>query len=470
MGKTRFAEEVLGSADVRFLRGTPGPGALAYGPVISALRGFERSVPGALSQCGPLRSHLALLLPELGEAVRESDRATLVEAIRCALATVAAEQPAVMLLDDLQWSDDATLELLATLAVPLRELPMLVLGAYRSDEIPRSHPMRRLRHDLRRNRLLFELALEPLTARGTAELTGRVLGVSPSARLAGTVHDRTGGNPFFVEELAGALEHGGRLRRGNAGLDLALDVDVPLPQTIRDAVVLRAGDLSEEARATAEAASVAGTRFDLELVAAVGGEAGLEELLACGLIVELERGRAAFRHPLARDAIYEDVPWLRRRALHRMLAGALEARGGGQAEVAGHWVAARDGSRALEALVRAVEELSSVHAYRDAARLGRQALDMWPPGSAAPSGSRCSSATRGWRSSPASWPRRPARSARSWRHGVRRAPAAHSVTPSAAWPRSTTSKGTANGRSRRGPSRPTPSPPTAFPARPPRSD
>ncbi len=322
VGKTRFAEEVLGSADVRFLRGTPGPGALAYGPVISALRGFERSVPGALSQCGPLRSHLALLLPELGEAVRESDRATLVEAIRCALATVAAEQPAVMLLDDLQWSDDATLELLATLAVPLRELPMLVVGAYRSDEIPRSHPMRRLRHDLRRNRLLCELALEPLTAQGTAELTGRVLGVSPSARLAGTLHDRTGGNPFFVEELAGALEHGGRLRPGKAGLDLALDVDVPLPQTIRDAVVLRAGDLSEEARATAEAASVAGTRFDLELVAAVGCEAGLEELLACGLIVELERGRAAFRHPLARDAIYEDVPWLRRRALHRRLAGS----------------------------------------------------------------------------------------------------------------------------------------------------
>ncbi len=138
VGKTRFAEEVIRSADVRFLRGTPGPGAPAYGPVISALRGFERAVPGALSRCGPLRSHLALLLPELGDAVRESDRATLVEAIRCALATVAAERPAVMLLDDLQWSDDATLEVLATLAVALRELPMLVLGAYRSDEIPRS--------------------------------------------------------------------------------------------------------------------------------------------------------------------------------------------------------------------------------------------------------------------------------------------------------------------------------------------
>ena len=207
-----------------------------------------------------------------------------------------------------------------------------------------------------------------------------MLAAAPSARLAGTLHDRTGGIPFFVEELAAALEHDGRLRPGPDGLDLALDVDVPLPQTIRDAVLLRAGDLSEQARATAEAASVAGTRFDLELVAALGCEAGLEELLACGLIVELDRGRAAFRHPLARDAIYEDVPWLRRRSLHRELATALEVRGSGQAEVAGHWLAARDGSRALESLVRAVEELAAVHAYRDAARLARQALEMWPQG------------------------------------------------------------------------------------------
>jgi DNA-binding CsgD family transcriptional regulator len=138
--------------------------------------------------------------------------------------------------------------------------------------------------------------------------------------------------------------------------------------------------LPDTARASAEAVSVAGGSFDLGLVAALGWDTGLDELLAAGLIVELEPGRAAFRHPLARDAIYEDVPWLRRRALHRDLAGALEARGGAQAEVAAHWLAAHDSSRALDALVRAVEELAAVHAYRDAARLGRQALDLWPEG------------------------------------------------------------------------------------------
>ena len=380
VGKTRLAEEVFGSAHAHFLRGLSSPGMPAYGSVTSALRGFLRAVPGGLSACGPLRPHLALLLPELGNAIEESDRATLFEAIRCALATVAAERPAVVLLDDLQWSDDATLELLAALAVPLRELPMLVVGAYRSDEIPRAHQLRRLRNDLRRHRSLTELTLEPLTARGTAELAERVLGAAPSARLAGTLHDRSGGIPFFIEELAGALEAGGRLRTRDAGVELTLDADVPLPQTIRDAVLLRTGDLSDPARATAEAASVAGTRFDVELVAALGWEAGLDELLTSGLIVEVEPGRAAFRHPLVRDAIYEDVPWLRRRSLHRDLAEALEARDAGQAEVAAHWLAARDGTRALDSLMRAVDELSAVHAYRDAARLGRQALDLWPEG------------------------------------------------------------------------------------------
>jgi DNA-binding CsgD family transcriptional regulator len=380
VGKTHFAEAVVAGADAQVLRGAAGPGAQAYRPVVAALRGFLRAAPSGLDGCGPLRPHLALLLPELGPAVEDGDRATLFEAIRAGLAAVVAEHPAVVLLDDLQWSDDATLELLGALAGTLRELPLLVIASYRSDELPRGHGLRRLRNDLRRNGLLDELALEPLSAGGTAELATRVLGTDVSPRLARTLHDRTGGLPFFVEELACALQCGGRLQPDGAGVDLALDADVPLPQTIRDAVLLRAADLPDPARATAEAAAVAGPRFDVELVAALGGEAGLDDLLAGGLIRECGPGRAAFRHPLVRDAIYEDVPWLRRRSLHRALAAELDARGCGQAEIAEHWLAAHDAPRALDALVRAVDELAAMHAYRDAARLGRQALDLWPEG------------------------------------------------------------------------------------------
>ena len=217
VGKTRFAESVADAAGVRLLRGAAGPGAPPYGPVTAALRAFLRATPGGLAGCGPLRAHLALLLPELGAPIAESDRPTLVEAIRCALAEVVADAPAMLLLDDLQWSDDATLELLAALAGTLRDLPLLVVAAYRSDEVPRAHQLRRLRTDLRRNQQLLEITLEPLGEDGVGTLAAAVLGSPPSPRLTATLHDRTGGVPFFVEELAAALEASGRLHAGPDG-------------------------------------------------------------------------------------------------------------------------------------------------------------------------------------------------------------------------------------------------------------
>ena len=77
-----------------------------------------------------------MLLPELGDARPSDDRATLFEAIRCGLTTMASHGPVAILLDDLQWSDDATLEFLAMLAPTLEELPLLIVAAYRSDELP----------------------------------------------------------------------------------------------------------------------------------------------------------------------------------------------------------------------------------------------------------------------------------------------------------------------------------------------
>jgi DNA-binding NarL/FixJ family response regulator len=380
VGKTRLAEEVAAAADATFLRGAASPAAPPYCPVIGALRHHLRRVPDALDDCGRLRGHLALLLPELGDAVAGSDRATLFESIRCALATIAGRQPTIILLDDLQWSDDATLELLAALASTLGDLPVLLIAAYRTDEVPRAHPLRALRTALRRDRMLGELVLEPLTPEHTAQLTAAVLGEPVSPALAGIVHHRTQGVPFFVEELVTALRGDGRLQSGPVGVELARESDVSLPETIRDAVLLRTTGLSGQARATAEAAAVAGPRFEIELVAGLGAAEGLEELAASGVIVEASGDQATFRHPLARDAIYEDIPWLRRRSLHRGLAERLEGRPGKSSEVAAHWLAAREPVRALDALVRANRELMEVHAYRDAARVGRQALELWPDG------------------------------------------------------------------------------------------
>jgi DNA-binding CsgD family transcriptional regulator len=380
VGKTRLAEDVLGESDAAFVRGAATPGCSPFGPITTAMRGYLRMTPGGLDRCGPLRAHLALLLPELGEARPSDDRATLFEALRCGLVAIARRRPAAILLDDLQWSDEATLEFLAGLAPTLGDLPLLLVAAYRSDELPRAHPLRRLRHDLRRERVLHEVNLEPLDRSETAELVQRLLGTAPSPRLVSTLHDRTGGVPFFVEELTAALRTSDRLLGAADGTELDIDADVPLPQTVRDAVLVHMTALPDTARAAAEVAAVAGPLVDLDIVAGVADEHGLAELLGAGLLIEIEPGRARFRNPLAREAIYDDVPWLRRRALHRRFAEALSAGGHDRAAVATHWLAARDNSRALAALLEAIAAREAVHAHRDAARLGSQALELWPEG------------------------------------------------------------------------------------------
>src|SRR4029079_17290804 len=172
--------------------------------------------------------------------------------------------------------------------------------------------------------------------------------------------------PFFVEELTAAWQEAGRLTAGNAGLELTLDGDVPLPATVRDAVLVRMAPLSDSGRAAAEVAAVAGARMDLAVVACLAGEAGIAELLSTGLLVETAEGGAEFRHPLVRDAVYEDVPWLRRRTLHRAIADELVRAGGAGGGVAGHGLAARDPARALTALRQAIADRAAVHAYRDA--------------------------------------------------------------------------------------------------------
>ena len=163
MGKTRLLDEVAASpaascsgaqrvrSEARPTRRSSRPCARTSAP--SRMRSTTR---------GPLRSHLALILPELGRAVESVDRPTLYEAIRCAFAHLAAQQPVTVVLDDLQWSDEATLELLPALAEPLTELPILMLAAYRSDGLPRDHLLRRVRQDLRRAGRLEEVVLSPL--------------------------------------------------------------------------------------------------------------------------------------------------------------------------------------------------------------------------------------------------------------------------------------------------------------------
>jgi DNA-binding CsgD family transcriptional regulator len=362
VGKTRLAAALAATSDALVLSGRAGRGGAApYAPVVAALRSHLRSHPDGLAGYGPLRPHLALVLPELGEPAPVSDTATVSEAVRGAFAHLARERLMLLVLDDLQWSDDATLELLPGLA----EVPMLTVATYRSDGLPRDHSLRRLRHELRRSGQLDELTLAPLALAETAELLAEILETAPSPARMRAIHDRARGLPFFVEELARGVE---------------LDAGGEVPETIRDAVLMRASELSADGRAAAEAAAVAGEAFDLEVIGSLSSVSGLQELIEQELITEDDLGRGGFRHALTRDALYADVPWLQRRILHRRLAEALERRSASAMEVATHWLGARNEPRAREALLRAALQSRAVHAHRDAAQAGKQALELWPDG------------------------------------------------------------------------------------------
>ena len=382
VGKTRLVEEAIAAGEVAALRGVATErGSTPYAPVAAVLRDFLRAEPDGLSASGLLGSHLCALLPELGSAPETTpDRETLFAAICAAFETISGRGLTAVFLDDLQWADAATLELLPSLAAAAEEWPLVVLGAYRSEDISRGHPLRRLRTDLRRARRLTELVVEPLDVTASTALAAQVLGAEPGVALRAALYDRTQGVPFFVEELATALKDSSLLVSTGAGLELEPNTAVPIPETVRDAVRLHAEGVSAAGRSSLEAAAVVGSRVELELLAALGEDAGVGELLDRGLLTEVEPGIAVFRHDLAREALYADTPWPRRRSLHRALGGLLEKRGAEPHLLAEHWLAAGDRERARPLLLEAAEQFCAVHAYRDAAAVGRTALELWPEG------------------------------------------------------------------------------------------
>ena len=381
VGKTRLVEDAVDPDSFHFLRGLAQPGGsrLRAGgrQPCAAICGWRRRASARAGPCGPTSRCCSR------SSERPSARATGRRSSRpsaAGFAAIAADRPTVVLLDDLQSSDATTLELLAYLAPSLPELPLVVIGAYRSDEVPRSHPLRRLRNELRRSGLLREIALEPLSESGTADLAGQVLGEPPSPRLARTLHDRTAGVPFFVEELACALEADGRLRPATTGsCSLSTTRSRCLRRSATPSCCGQPTSPMPRGRVPRPPPWPAPVSRPTSLRPLAARERSTRSL-ATGLMIEREPGRAEFRHPLARDAIYEDIPWLRRRSLHRELAAAIESRGGSRAEVAAHRLAARDTAPRIDAMVEAVDELAAVHAYRDAARVGRQALSLWPEG------------------------------------------------------------------------------------------
>ena len=378
-GKTTLIESVLSSTDVAVLRGgAHGSGGVPYGPLRAALRNHLHSSPGDEAEnLVLLAPSLTLVMPELGRAVPSAVAEEVPLAIRGTFERLGQARPTVVFLDDLQWADAATLTVLAEWATPLHGLPLLVIGAYRSDELPRQHPLRSLRAGLRRAPgSQRHVHLEALAPEESALLVKHVLGDGVAPEVVATVHRRAHGLPFYLEELAAAIAEVG----SDVGEATAAEV---VPESVRDAVLLRVAGMSEPARRLAEIAAAARSPVRLDVLSEFAEEEGVvEELFESGLMVEIAdgAGEAGFRHALVAEALYAATPWTRRRRHHAVVARAFEARGLSPAVVAAHWIEANMPARARPLLLDAAEAACNVHAYRDARDSIVEALSLWPEG------------------------------------------------------------------------------------------
>jgi DNA-binding CsgD family transcriptional regulator/tetratricopeptide (TPR) repeat protein len=256
------------------------------------------------------------------------------------------QSPTIMVLEDLHWADEATLDVLRMLGRRIEAAPALVLASYRDDELEAINPFRIVLGELTTSLAVQRLKLQPLSQAAVATLA-EPAGVDPDE-----LYRKTTGNPFFVTEALAAVEQG-------------------IPDTVRDAVLARTARLSAAARTLVEAVAIAPPQAELWLLEALAEEAGgqLEECLASGMLTEVAGG-VAFRHELARLAVENSLSPGRRRALHEQALAALAAPPAGLADLARlahHAEAAGDAQAVLRYAPAAAERAAALGAHREAA-------------------------------------------------------------------------------------------------------
>ena len=367
--------------------GWDGEGTPAFWPWLEALRGCREGLSDAdRATLADQAAELGRLLPELVPGQLEGSGLTppaetggaqfrLFDAVWSLLRLLARRRPVLVVLDDLHWADPASLELLRFVAARARGAPVLVVGAYRDVEVGADHPLRAPLAALRGAADFIPLA--GLERGAVEELLASVARTPVPPGVVDEVHRRTGGNPFFVRELARLLD-----AHGDAAT---------VPDAIRDVVSRGLARLPEQCQHVLQVAAVVGQESDVALLAEVtgDGEAGILDQLQPAeraRIVEQSAeaaGRIRFVHDLFRETLYATSPRAATAALHARVGRALERRrerGAGVAasELAHHFLSAgpdpADRQRAVRYSVDAATEALAVVAPHQALAHARRAM------------------------------------------------------------------------------------------------
>lgn len=353
IGKTRLAEEMeawvsrqgMATASARCYAAT---GRLAYAPLTSWLRtdALQKNLsalePGWLTEVARLVPEVLARLPQLPRPAPMNEgwqRQHFYEALaRAVLPTRTGNsshsQPLLLLLDDLQWCDDETLEWLQYLFHFAQGKCLLLIGTVRSEEILPGHPLINFLGALQRNGMVTEIALGPLNTTETTSLAEHIVGHQLDPALLDTLYHETEGNPLFIVEMAraGTLgQHGGI--QPDTTPPLLTQPASTLPPTVQTVLSTRLAQLSPLAHKVANVAAIIGRAFAFSVLARASGESedvvvqGLDELWQRRIVREQGAGATEgydFSHDKLREQAYASLSPVHRRLLHRRVAEAFE--------------------------------------------------------------------------------------------------------------------------------------------------
>jgi len=352
VGKTRLLQEIDAEADARGLRVLTGHSAKDEGqaPYLPFTEMIEQgmvtprspatlrhSLGEAASEIARIAPALRLVVPEIPAPLDlppEQARRYLWLSMREFIGRAATERPLLLVFEDLHWADESTLLLLEYLAPNLPDMPVMVVGTFRDNEVEPSSPLTRILNQLVRERLATRLALRPLTEADVAALVAGLTGQKPPAAFVHGIYAQSEGNPFFAEEIYLHLAELGVLfdDQGRFRDDLRIE-DLEVPSSVRMVVGERLARLSEAAQRALLAAAVRGRVFELDLVERVAGEPGgdlldaFDEAERARLITPSKSGASSytFAHELIRQTLLANASTIRRRRLHLAIAAAIEA-------------------------------------------------------------------------------------------------------------------------------------------------
>jgi predicted ATPase len=318
---------------------------LPYQPFVEMLSqyftGADPQELGWLS--GAVRRQLARLVPEAcvrggrgTEGVSEDgDRHRLFEAVSAFMSGVSFGSPVLLVLDDLQWADPASLLLLKSLVLDQRAASIMVLGVYRDTDVRPSHPLARVLADIERERDIDHLTLGGLDVSDVGEMLRAVIPSPVPPDLAPSIWEDTAGNPFYAEELVYHVETLGTA--GDTTVAARHRLAIPplgVPRRLRDRLGRRLQRLPAPTVEALAAAAVIGPSFGLDVLGHVLSTgrpqlvAMMDEAVRAGLISEVvdRTGRYRFRHPIVGRALCDHHTANQRALIHARVAKAIDRR------------------------------------------------------------------------------------------------------------------------------------------------